>query len=105
MKLMQLPDETLVCCAHEYTLANLRFAAAVEPTNHDLSKWTEEAIRLRETQQATVPTTLGLEKKVNPFLRSDQSTVRESIERYAKKVVHSGEDIFTITRLWKDSFK
>jgi hydroxyacylglutathione hydrolase len=69
-RLAQLPDETLVYCAHEYTLANARFAAAVEPANATIAARLAEVEALRAANQPTVPTTIGAERATNPFLRA-----------------------------------
>lgn len=69
-KLAALPDETLVYCGHEYTLANGRFALSVEPDNVDLQERISAVRILREAGKPTLPVRLGLEKKTNPFLRA-----------------------------------
>lgn len=68
-KLAALPDETRICCAHEYTVSNLRFAQAVEPENIDIGTHTAHCVQLREQGKPTLPSTLSHEKKINPFLR------------------------------------
>lgn len=68
--LAALPPETLVCCGHEYTLSNIRFALTVEPKNAALQKWATDAQALRDAGQPTLPTTIGFEREVNPFLRA-----------------------------------
>ena len=73
-RLGQLPDETLIYCAHEYTLANARFAAAVEPGNEAIAARLAEVERLRAAEQPTVPTTIGAERATNPFLRATDAT-------------------------------
>ncbi|MEP0071547.1 MAG: hydroxyacylglutathione hydrolase, partial [Marinomonas sp.] len=69
-KLSALPDNTLVYCTHEYTLANYRFALSLEPDNTDLIESHLASIQLREQNKPTLPSNLSLEKKTNPFLRS-----------------------------------
>ncbi len=69
-KLKALPDETLVCCGHEYTLSNARFARAVDPANPALLDRINEIERLRAAGLPTVPTTLAQERATNPFLRA-----------------------------------
>src|SRR6195952_534334 len=69
--LAALPDATLVHCAHEYTLSNIRFARAAEPDNVKLAEWQEKAQQLRAAGQPTLPTTLAHERQANPFLRTD----------------------------------
>lgn len=77
-RLAQLPDETLVFCTHEYSLYNGKFAQAVEPKNKNIKQRLSEIIKLREKNLPTVPTTIGIEKKTNPFFRS------KSVMRFAK---------------------
>jgi hydroxyacylglutathione hydrolase len=78
-KLAALPDDTKVYCGHEYTRDNLRFAASVEPENEDVARC------LRELRTPSVPSTIGLEKKTNPFVRS--RSVEEFAERRRRKDV------------------
>lgn len=70
-KIAALPDETAVYCGHEYTLANGRFCLAMEPHNQALSKILEDAEKMRRAAKPTIPSTIGLEKKTNVFLRAD----------------------------------
>jgi len=78
-KLNALPDDTLVYCAHEYTSTNARFALDVDPDNAVLRKRSEEVTALRSKNLATVPSLLGLEKQTNPFLRTDNAGIRETL--------------------------
>jgi hydroxyacylglutathione hydrolase len=71
-RLASLPATTLVCCAHEYTAANGRFAATIDAGNAALSARLIEVARLREHGQPTVPVSLDVEQASNPFLRIDQ---------------------------------
>ena len=71
-KLRQLPDNTRVWCAHEYTLSNLKFAVTVEPNNSDLQQRYQQVQQARRRGVATVPSLLGIEKQTNPFLRWDE---------------------------------
>ncbi len=80
-KLRQLPDNTRVWCAHEYTLSNLKFAVTVEPANQDLRTRFTQVQAARQRDEATVPSLLGLEKQTNPFLRWDQPTVMAAMEQ------------------------
>ena len=75
-KLRNLPDNTRVWCAHEYTLSNLKFAVTVEQDNNELQNRYQAIIKARKNQQATVPSLLGEEKKTNPFLRWDQPALQ-----------------------------
>ena len=74
-RLGQLPDSTLVYCAHEYTLGNARFAAAVDPDNAAIAARLAEVEQLRAANQPTVPTTIGAERATNPFV-SDAALAR-----------------------------
>ena len=69
-KIASLPDETLVYCAHEYTLANGRFALLAEPDNDSIKQVMLEDIAKRDAGEATLPTSVGLEKQINPFMRA-----------------------------------
>ena len=74
--IMSWPDETLLYCAHEYTQTNAEFAITVDGKNKDLLKRKTEVEDMRKDLIPTVPTTLNLEKKTNPFLRSDDQEIR-----------------------------
>ena len=74
-RLRALDDDTQVFCAHEYTLANLAFAAVVEPGNAALADYRRRAVELRSNDRPTLPSRVGLEKQVNPFLRWDRDSV------------------------------
>lgn len=103
--LARLPDETRVYCAHEYTLANLRFATTVEPENPDLKAWQQEAASLRARNLPTIPTTIGRERRVNPFLRARSAGVRRSAEAHAGIALGSPVAVFAEIRRWKDGFR
>lgn len=90
-KLRQLPDETRVWCAHEYTLKNLEFALTVDRNNSALRDRWQAVQSARQRQEATVPSCLGLEKQTNPFLRWDQPTLQE--------VTRSRDPVRTFARL------
>ncbi len=82
-RLSRLPPDTLVYCAHEYTLANGRFAVTVEPDNRALAERMDEVVALRARGEATVPTTIALELATNPFMRA--GSVEELAARRAGK--------------------
>jgi hydroxyacylglutathione hydrolase len=103
--LAALPDETRVFCAHEYTLANLRFAMTVEPENEDLRAWRDEAASLRDQDAPTLPTTIGREKRINPFLRSRADGVRRAAEAHAGAPLSTPVAVFAEIRRWKDGFR
>lgn len=76
-KLMALPDDTTIYCGHEYTQSNARFALTIEPANSDLILRAREIDALRAEGKSTLPTTMALEKRTNPFLRVDEPAVRD----------------------------
>jgi hydroxyacylglutathione hydrolase len=78
-KLMTLPDDTKVWCGHEYTQSNGRFALTLEPGNEALAARMEQVNAARARGEATVPSTMGLEKQTNPFLRPDNAEIRKSL--------------------------
>jgi hydroxyacylglutathione hydrolase len=95
-RVRQLPDETRVWCAHEYTQANLRFAITVDPGNRELQE--RYAQVEREPQMPTIPTMLDLEKRTNPFLRWD-SPVIQAFTGKRDRV-----DVFYVLRCRKEAF-
>ncbi|NLC37540.1 MAG: hydroxyacylglutathione hydrolase [Alcaligenaceae bacterium] len=103
-KFASLPEDTLVCCAHEYTLSNLRWAMQVEPGNATLQERWDTATRLREQGQPTLPSTLALEMASNPFLRTGVAAVAESAARHAGHELASEVEIFAGLREWKNNF-
>lgn len=78
-KLKTLPDTMRVYCGHEYTLSNARFAMTLEPGNPELAARAKAVTALREKGETTMPTTIGLEKKTNPFLRPDSAEIRTTL--------------------------
>jgi len=78
-KLRQLPDNTRVWCAHEYTLGNLKFAVTVDPDNADLQNRYHQVQELRSRGEATIPSLLGIEKRTNPFLRWDSDALKKAM--------------------------
>ena len=102
-RLRNLPDDTTIYSAHEYTESNARFAMSVEPGNSDLVKRNDEIRGKRARGEPTVPSLMGEEKMTNPFLRGDLSSE-------IRKNVGAGEDedgaiIFHKIRLGKDNFR
>ena len=103
-KLAALPDDTKVYCGHEYTLANIGFAKAVEPDNRALSAREERDRRLREAGKPTLPSTLADEKATNPFLRCREPAVIESANKYLGTRVADPVRVFAAIRDWKNRF-
>jgi len=103
-KLANLPDNTNVYCAHEYTQANLKFALTVEPENEVLKSYSQQVDRIRIKNQATIPTTIGLEKQINPFLRNHELAIQTSAKHFDSNTLATELDTFTTIRRWKDQF-
>lgn len=103
-KLAALPDETKVYCGHEYTLANIKFAQAVEPANAALAARLERDRRLRDAGKPTLPCTLGEERATNPFLRWREPAVIESANKYLGARVSDPLRVFSAIREWKNGF-
>jgi hydroxyacylglutathione hydrolase len=104
-RIAALPDDTRIYCAHEYTLGNLRFAAAVEPGNADVLETLDSVSALRSRDGITLPTTLGKERRINPFLRCREPAVRAAAEARAGTTLHGPADVFAVIRAWKDGFR
>ena len=103
MKLKKLPQNTRIYCGHEYTINNLKFAKAVEPDNIDLIARYNDAIDLRKNNIPTLPSTLSIELKTNPFLRAEKNNVQKIIPHEFKTGL-SEKEIFSALRQWKDNF-
>ncbi|WP_455925725.1 hydroxyacylglutathione hydrolase [Pseudomonas putida] len=103
-RLAELPENTAVYCAHEYTLSNLRFARAVEPSNPHLAQRFADVTRLRDENRITLPSSIGLERLTNPFLRVSEATVKEKADERTGAVNPSPEAVFAALRAWKDKF-
>ena len=104
-KLRNLPPETLVYCGHEYTAANLRFALTVDPGSAPTREYRDRVDHLRAAGEPTLPTTIGLELLVNPFLRCDDPIVVGAAEAHAGRSLESGAAVFGVLRAWKDQFR
>ena len=102
--LSALPGDTRVCCAHEYTLSNLRFACAVDPTNQELLAYAAQCRSLRERDLPTLPAKLGCERLINPFLRTRQASII-SAARARDPGAITDEQVFAAIRQWKNEFK
>jgi hydroxyacylglutathione hydrolase len=103
-RLAALADDTRVCCAHEYTLANLRFALAVEPDNVDLIAHQTRCQALRDDLQPTLPSRIGLERQINPYLRCDQPQVQASAALRGANPADPVSVLATV-RAWKNEFR
>jgi len=103
-KLANLPETTKVYCAHEYTQANLNFALTVEPQNDVLINYNNQVRELREKDISTIPTSIKIEKQINPFLRCAQLSVQASAKDFSPSTKSTELDTFTTIRRWKDQF-
>jgi hydroxyacylglutathione hydrolase len=106
--LNQLPGNTKVCCAHEYTLSNLKFAAAVEPDNLATQQHIAHCEQLRAQSLFTLPSTLTLERQINPFLRTRVDSVIQSVSQHASlnaSAQHDEVAVFAALRQWKNEFR
>ncbi|HEX5935004.1 MAG TPA: hydroxyacylglutathione hydrolase C-terminal domain-containing protein, partial [Pseudorhizobium sp.] len=99
-KLAALPDETAVYFGHEYTLSNARFALTVDPDNARLQDRAREVEAARAAGRFTIPTTIGLEKETNPFLRANDPGIRRNLLMETK----TSEEVFAEIRKRKDNF-
>ena len=102
-EIKKLPDETLVYCTHEYTFNNARFALSLEPNNQKLIEKINWIKKVRQEGLPTLPTTLGEEKELNPFLRPHNKDIRQSVNLSGPKL--SDVDIFAKVRTLKDHFQ
>ncbi len=103
-RLAGLPGDTRVCCAHEYTLSNLRFAHAVEPHNDNLQAYTAHCEQLRARGEPTLPSTIEQERRINPFMRCDVPDVqRSALDQGAASA--SEVDVLAALREWKNNFR
>jgi hydroxyacylglutathione hydrolase len=99
-KILSWPGDTRLYCAHEYTLANGRFARTLEPNNTALARRLAEVEELRAAAQPSVPSTLDMEKRTNPFLRPDSAELQRAVGLTNAPIV----EVFARTRALKDAF-
>jgi len=104
-RLAALPEDSAIFCGHEYTAANLRFAAVVEPDNREVRVHQQTVEELRARGQPTLPSTLAVEKRINPFLRTREPSVRRAAEQHAGRKLETALEVFTVIRRWKDDFR
>jgi hydroxyacylglutathione hydrolase len=102
--LAALPGDTRVCCAHEYTLSNLRFAKAVEPANAQLAAYTVACEQRRAQNQPTLPSTIGQERLINPFLRTRDPAVIRAAQAFNGADPSDEAAVFAAIRQWKNEF-
>ena len=104
-RLAALPGDTRLYCAHEYTLGNLRFARAVEPDNAAIREHLDRCRALGREHRPTLPSTLALERRINPFLRVGEPAVRQAASAWAGRTLETEAEIFATVRRWKDGFR
>lgn len=102
LRIRALPDDTMVYCAHEYTLSNAKYVASLGINDPKVDARIAEIVEQRKRGERTVPSLLSLEKATNPFLRADDASVREALQMPASA---SAVDVFAETRRRKDTFK
>lgn len=105
-RLAALPGNTRVCCTHEYTLSNLKFARAVEPGNAALLHYSSQCEALRAQNQPTLPSQMALERDINPFLRVRQGQVAQAAQGYDAQVpLDDAVAVLAALRQWKNEFR
>jgi len=104
-RLAALPPETLVYPAHEYTLGNLAFAQAVEPSNNDIKQRYSSEKAKRDKGLPTLPSTMALEQASNPFLRTGFNNVQTAAAGHSGQKTSEASEIFAALRTWKDGFR
>ncbi|WP_027015850.1 hydroxyacylglutathione hydrolase [Comamonas composti] len=104
-RLAALPPSTRVCCAHEYTLSNLRFAQAVEPNNQQLTQYLQHCQALRAAGQPTLPSSMAIELSINPFLRTRNADVARAAAGFDEQVrQQEPSSVLAALREWKNIF-
>jgi hydroxyacylglutathione hydrolase len=104
-RLSRLNDNTLVYCAHEYTLANLAFARAAEPENEARDRYAAQCEALRSQGKPTLPSTIAIERAINPFLRTDVESVIDSVAAHCGERPATTLACLAALRAWKDVFQ
>ena len=104
-RLAALPQQTRVCCGHEYTLANGAFALQVEPDNAALAQRLTQARAARAQGRPTLPVSIAGERATNPFLRCHQPQVAARVAAHCGSDATDALDTFAAMRRWKDGFR
>lgn len=104
-RLSALPPDTRVFAGHEYTAANLRFASAADPHNAAVAEYGARVDALRADDLPTLPSTIGLEKRVNPFLRCEDGRIRAAVAAHSGREIPDPTAVFAALRAWKDGFR
>ena len=103
-RLRDLPGDTLVCCGHEYTESNLRFASHVAPDDDAVAQRLEQVCDTISRGEPTVPAPISVERRTNPFLRADDPALLESLARFHGAHPVPGPEAFAVLRGMKDAF-
>lgn len=101
-KINALPDDTVICCAHEYTLGNMKFAVSVLPEDAEVQEYYKKVSELRAKNEKTLPVILKNERKINLFLRTEDADLIEIINQ--ERVLQHPEERFAWLRAKKDAF-
>jgi len=104
-RIADLAPETRVYCGHEYTAANLRFAAEVEPANTAAAAHRSAVEALRSRDAPSLPSSIALERQINPFLRCGIDSVQAAAMHHAGRPIADAIDAFAVLRAWKDGFR
>ncbi len=104
-RLSALPDATQVCCTHEYTLSNLAFAQVIEPENTPLLQHLKYCEARRARGLPTLPSSIGLEKQINPFLRTHHASVQHAALLRDPEAASDPLTVFATLREWKNVFR
>ena len=99
----RLPKNTQVYCGHEYTESNLKFAIKVEPNNQSIKDRLNEVKEKRSRKEITLPSTIELEQKTNPFMRCSEDAVVKAVKNFSGKDIEDPVDVFAAVRGWKDN--
>jgi hydroxyacylglutathione hydrolase len=102
--LSALPGDTRVCCAHEYTLSNLRFANAAEPGNAAVLAHQAHCEALRQSGRPTLPSTIALERRINPFMRCDEPALAATARHHGAPS-NDPVEVFAALREWKNNYR
>lgn len=104
-RIVLLGEEINIYCAHEYTLANLEFASAVEPDNQELTRYLSKVQELRAQNKPSIPTTVATQISVNPFLRSHVNAIKQNVKQHFDlSELPDTQNCFRLLRQWKDNF-
>jgi hydroxyacylglutathione hydrolase len=104
-RLAALPENTAVYCAHEYTATGLRFSATVEPDNQDVPPRREWVSARLAKGVPTLPSSIGVERRINMFLRTDVPAVRRAVETRCGHSLSTNVNVFAEMRRWRDGFR